>query len=245
MRRSILANGADIGVGLGPVGGRLRAAGVLTCALRPDRAATCQRTCVAGRRGSVGNPQPALSAAAMISSVAPALLSASTIAESEVGRVIGTPHTAPPGAPGRRLLSISATTSCVRPAIHLAIRRYAENRSLRNSNSQNAPFAMRASQVQRVPCAARRPRTANNRPAAERHAAATTTRANRKEYPGTMVLGLFVFGENNASTKQYTNPTAKTVQVASPQNTAMMSTIRPDVTMDNVTPVTMPSFGSA
>ena len=35
MRRSILANGADIGVGLGPVGGRLRAAGVLTGALGP------------------------------------------------------------------------------------------------------------------------------------------------------------------------------------------------------------------
>jgi len=35
VRRSILANGADIGVGLGPVGGRLRAAGVLTGALGP------------------------------------------------------------------------------------------------------------------------------------------------------------------------------------------------------------------
>jgi hypothetical protein len=43
-----------------------------------------------------------LTAAAIISSVAPALLSASTIAGSGVGIVIGYPHVAPGGARDRR-----------------------------------------------------------------------------------------------------------------------------------------------
>ena len=60
-----------------------------------------------------------------------------------------------------------------------------------------------------------------------------------------MVLGLFVLGANTASTAQHTSPTTKTVQVASPQNTAMISMIRPDVTMDNVTPNTLMSSAAA
>jgi hypothetical protein len=57
-----------------------------------------------------------------------------------------------------------------------------------------------------------------------------------------MVLGLFVLGANTASTAQYTGPTTKTLQVASPQH---RNDINDTAVMDNVTPNTLRSSTAA